>query len=256
MIKMDISTAIILAAGRGSRLKELSLEQPKPMTRVNDTAIIENLIRQLLENNLKNIVVVVGYQADKLQQFILESFGDRAAFHFVNNDIFDKTNNIYSLYLAREFMRDGFYLFEADVFCEDNVLCALLKAKQENVILIDKFTSEMNGTVVALDSASGVSAMFLSRDQGDGFDVSDKYKTLNFYKFSAAFIRDFLERKLEAHIHGENVNSYYEQIVKEAVDSGYQFFGLKTAGAKWWEIDTIEDLEKAEEIFKMQKRGG
>lgn len=245
----DINTAIILAAGRGSRLKELSLEQPKPMTQVNDTAIIEKLIRQLLQNRLKKIVVVVGYQADKLKSFILETFANQAVFHFVENKIFDRTNNIYSLYLAREYMMDGFFLFEADVFCDDRILESLLTAQQENIILIDKFTPEMNGTVVALDAASRVSAMFLNKDQKDGFDFSDKYKTLNFYKFNSAFINAFLLQKLEAHIQGKNVNSYYEQIVKEAVDSGYEFFGLKTGEPVWWEIDTLEDLEKAERMF-------
>lgn len=244
-----INTAIILAAGRGSRLKELSLVQPKPMTQVNDTAIIGNLIGQLLQNKIENIVVVIGYQAEKLKSYILDNFGNQAGFVFVENKIFDKTNNIYSLYLAEEFMQEGFFLFEADVYCENSITSDLLGSGQENIILIDKFTQEMNGTVVELDSVSRVKKMFLNKDQGEAFDFSDKYKTLNFYKFNKNFVQDFLIGKLEAHIKGHDVNSYYEQIVKEAIDSGHDFYGLKTGGAKWWEIDTQEDLEKAERIF-------
>lgn len=250
----DINTAIILAAGRGSRLKELSLEQPKPMTRVNDTAIIEKLIGQLLQNEMEKIVVVVGYQADKLRRYILDTFGHESRFHFVENTIFDQTNNIYSLYLAKEFMKSGFFLFEADVFCEDRIVSALLRSKEENIILIDRFSAEMNGTVVSLDSAARVSGMFLNKDQKENFDFSDKYKTLNFYKFSKTFAQDFLLRRLTKHIQGEDVNSYYEQIVKEAIDSGRQFYGLQTSGANWWEIDTLEDLEKAELIFGKGQR--
>lgn len=244
-----VKTAIILAAGRGSRLKELSLEQPKPMTRVNETAIIENLIRQLLQKQMERIVVVIGYQAQKLQSYILDTFGNEERFVFVENKIFDKTNNIYSLYLARTFMDGGFFLFEADVFCEDSVIAGLSASAHENIILIDKFTQEMNGTVVQLDAHCAVKKMFLNKDQAEDFDFSDKYKTLNFYKFSETFSRDFLLPKLEAHIRGKDVNSYYEQIVKEAVDGGFDFYGLKTEGAKWWEIDTQDDLEKAEMIF-------
>jgi len=246
----DINTAVILAAGRGSRLKELSLAQPKPMTQVNETAIIENLIRQLIQNDIKKIVVVIGYQADKLKSYILDIFSGRAKFIFVENEIFDKTNNIYSLYLAAGYMNYGFYLFEADVFCDDIIVERLLKTAAHDIILIDKFTSEMNGTVVDLDDSAKVLNMYLNKDQTADFDFSDKYKTLNFYKISRSFVHEFFKNKLEAHISGKDVNSYYEQIIKEAVDNGYEFYGLKTENSRWWEIDTQEDLEKAELIFK------
>jgi len=245
----DINTAVILAAGRGSRLKELSLAQPKPMTRVNETAIIENLISQLIKYKMQKIVTVIGYQAEKLKSYIVKHFKDKAELIFVENEIFDKTNNIYSLFLAADYMAGGFYLFEADVFCEDRIIEDLLNTPEDDIILIDKFTYDMNGTVVDLNDSSRVMNMYLNRDQGAEFDFSDKYKTLNFYKISRAFTDDFFREKLEAHISGRDVNSYYEQIIKEAVDSGYDFYGLKTGKAKWWEIDTQEDLEKAEQIF-------
>ncbi len=244
-----IETAIILAAGRGSRLKELSLEQPKPMTEVNNIAIIDNLVRQLIDNKIKRIVVVIGYFAEKLKSHILAGFKNRAEFVFVENEIFDKTNNIYSLYLANKFMSGGFYLFEADVFCEDRIVEQFLKSSQEDVMLIDKFTNEMNGTVVRLAGNSYVDNMYLNKDQQEGFDFSDTYKTINFYKISKNFTNSFFANKLEAHINGEDVNSYYEQIIKEAVDNGYQFYGQKTLSNIWWEIDTHEELEKAESIF-------
>lgn len=245
-----IDTAIILAAGRGSRLKELSLEQPKPMTEVNNTAIIDNLIRQLIDNKMQKIVVVIGYFAEKLKAHILSGFKGQVEFVFIENEIYDKTNNIYSLYLANKYMDDGFYLFEADVFCEDTILADFLKSGQENVMLIDTFTQEMNGTVVRLTESSEVKGMYLNKDQDKDFDFSNTFKTINFYKISKDFVNQFFAQKLAAHINGEDVNSYYEQIIKEAVDGGYKFYGLKTKTNTWWEIDTHQDLEKAEELFK------
>jgi len=245
-----IDTAIILAAGRGSRLKELSLEQPKPMTQVNDKAIIDNLIRQLINNKIKNIVVVIGYFAEKLKNHILASFKDQANFIFVENEIYDKTNNIYSLYLAADYMADGFYLFEADVFCDDEIIESFIECPQENIMLIDRFTNEMNGTVVRLAESLDVEGMFLNTDQEEAFDFSNTFKTINFYKISKSFVESFFAEKLAAHINGEDVNSYYEQIIKEAVNSGYIFRGLNTISNTWWEIDTHQDLEKAEAIFK------
>src|SRR5688572_3982213 len=111
------SIGVILAAGRGSRLKELSLEQPKPMITVNNVTIISNLIQQLIEANIQHVVVVIGYMAEKLRDH-LAPFENQVKLTFVENDIYDKTNNIYSLWLAKDYLKNGFFLFEADVFTE------------------------------------------------------------------------------------------------------------------------------------------
>ncbi len=242
-------TAIILAAGRGSRLKELSLEQPKPMTEVHNRSIISNLITRLSSLNFQHIVVVVGYLADKLQMHITEKFGQQTQFHFVENSIFDKTNNIYSLFLAKDYMTDDFFLFEADVFCDSKIIEELVNHSQNNVIMADTFSDDMNGTVIKTGKNELVQKMYLKKDQNDDFDFRDTLKTMNFYKISGEFSISYFLPKLQAHINGEDVHSYYEQIIKEAIDSGHQFYGLKPASGRWWEIDTIHDLEKAKLIF-------
>lgn len=245
-----IETAVILAAGRGRRLRELSLEQPKPMTEVNNIPIIDNLVRQLIDNNIKKIVIVIGYFADKLKNHILNKFQNKGQFDFVVNEIYDTTNNIYSLYLAREFIKEGFFLFEADLFCDDLIIKDFLNSKEDNIILVDKYTHEMNGTVITIDESKTVLKMYLNKDQLDNFNYDKTFKTLNFYKLDKEYVNAFFLNKLEQHIRGQDVNSYYEQIIKESVDAGYKFSGLITKNHKWWEIDTIEDLEKAELLFK------
>ncbi len=242
-------TSIILAAGRGSRLKELSLENPKPMTTVQNQTIISNLISHLINNDLRKIVVVVGYMAEKLKQHVTDHFMDQAEIIFVENDIFDKTNNIYSLFLAEKYLSDGFYLFEADVFCENPLIKRLTDCPSEDIILIDRWQSPMEGTVVAVDDKDTVTAMYLKRNQHEGFDFKEKYKTINFYRIGKQFANHFFIDKLKQHIASQDVNSYYELIIKEAVDNGYQFHGLSAEGLKWWEIDTYEDLQLAENIF-------
>lgn len=248
----NVDTAIILAAGRGSRLKELSLEHPKPMTQINDISIIENLVQNLISQHIKNIVMVVGYLADKLKEHLEERFGAAANMIFVENDIYDKTNNIYSLWLAAEYMKKGFYLFEADVFFEEQVLKRLLEHEADDIILIDRYNPEMEGTVVRLDNHSMVKKMYLKRHQTEDFNFEDTYKTLNFYKISRNFVESFFMQKLRSHIERNDVNSYYELIIKEAIDEGFKFFGLSTEGLKWWEVDTYEDLLKAESIFVLK----
>jgi choline kinase len=242
-------TAIILAAGRGSRLKELSLENPKPMTVVSDATIIENLIRSLIASNIQKIVVVIGYMAHKLQDHIEQKFKSEADFIFVKNEIFDRTNNIYSLWLAREYMRLGFYLFEADVYCDTSIVQQLVDCDHQDIMLIDKYLNKMDGTVVTLDSDGTITNMILKKDQKNQFDYNDKYKTINFYRISAKFVSDYFLSKLNEHIQGKDVGSYYEQIIKEAVDEGYKFKGLVPSDGKWWEIDTQQDLAHTRRIF-------
>jgi len=247
-----IDTAIILAAGRGSRLKELSLEQPKPMTEVNNLGILNNLIRHIIDSGIPKIVVVIGYFAQKLEEDILAQFDDQAEFIFIENKIFDKTNNIYSLWLAEDYLSNGFYLFEADVFCDYDVVAKMVQHPANNLMLLGRYTEQMNGTVVDLDGSKNVLNMYLPRHQKDGFDFSDKFKTINFYKLSAAFVNSFFLSKLEEHIKQEDVNSYYELIIQEAIEYKFPFYGLDVEDARWWEIDTIEDLSLAEKLFSQE----
>jgi len=245
-----IRNAIILAAGRGKRLGKYSADQVKPMTEINNIAIIDNLIKALINNKINNIIVVTGYLADDFEKYLHKKFGNKINLIYIRNDIYDKTNNIYSLWLAEKYLHEDFLLFEADVFFEQGIINSLIQEKSENVILIDKFNSQMNGTVVKLYENDMVESMFLKREQGELFDYSDAYKTVNFYKISKKFSDNYFCEKLQKHIKDGNVNSYYELIIKEAIEQNIPFKGLKTGNKKWWEIDTPEDLKIAQSIFK------
>jgi len=182
----SIKTAIILAAGRGSRLKEQTLEKPKPMTHVNNITIIDNLIYELNNQKIKNIVVVTGYMSQKLEKH-LQAYHNDTNIIFVENEIYDSTNNIYSLWLAKDYMENGFFLFEADIFCDESLICELVHYPHHNLIVVDQFKKGMDGTVVELTSDGLVKEMYLKRHQGEGFSFYKKYKTVNFYKFSGHY---------------------------------------------------------------------
>jgi choline kinase len=240
--------AVILAAGRGSRLKELSLEQPKPMIQVNNVTIISNLVQHLISSKVDTIVVIVGYMADRLKEH-LAPFNTKANLIFVENEIYDKTNNIYTLWLAKEYLRNGFFLFEADVFIEESIVKDFLNSQKADLMLVDKFTPDMNGTVVDFDANKKVQRMYLNRDQDDNFSFADKFKTVNFYKIGATLAQSFFLPRLEEHISRKDTGSYYEVIIKEAIESGYTFYAFETGERKWYEIDTRDDLEMAQRIF-------
>lgn len=229
-------------------MKELSLEQPKPMITVNNVTIISNLVQHLISSKIQHIVVIIGYKAEKLKEH-LHHFNQVVTLTFIENPIYDQTNNIYSLWLAKEYLKNGFYLFEADVFLEEAILTEFLKTNKDDIMLVDHYSPVMNGTVVALDEQKKVTGMYLKVDQHQNFVFADKYKTVNFYKISKELAQSFFIEKLDYHIAHQDTGSYYELIIKEAIENGKDFFALETGDRKWFEIDTKEDLDQAEQMF-------
>ncbi|MDA3778737.1 MAG: phosphocholine cytidylyltransferase family protein [Bacteroidales bacterium] len=246
----DIKTAIILAAGRGTRLKEMTNDIPKPMIKINDKSIIRNLIEQLIDEGIDRIIVLVGYMSKIIEEHLKE-YKKEIDLIFIENKIYATTNNIYTLWLAKDYMQGGFYLFEADIFCEKALIKNLLTDNRDNIMLVGKFTSLMNGTVIRNNKDSDiVNKMYLKKEQTKDFDYSDTYKTVNFYKIGKNFVKSFFQQKLEYHIKSKDTGSYYELIIKEAIDKDHVFYSIKANENKWWEIDNQEDLEIAKKTFK------
>ncbi len=244
-------TAVILAAGRGARLEELSHNMPKPLVEVGGTSIISNLVQSLIRNGMRKIVLVVGYRSGLIVDH-LQRYAGATELVFLENPDFDTTNNIYSLWLAREHLERGFCLFEADVFFEDGLIEAMLAHPEENVMVVDRYTPRMDGTVVSLDEGDRVTAMHLKRSQDGDFDFTGKFKTVNFYRISAGFYRDYFRDDLSGYIEGGEVSYYYEAIIRDGIEAGHSFAALKTQDLRWWEIDTKEDVTRAESIFEPQ----
>lgn len=142
--------AIILAAGMGKRLKELTQDRTKCMVQVNGVALIDRMLHQIERRHLSRIVIVVGYEGEKLMEYI-DTLGIRTPIVYVHNPIYDKTNNIYSLALAKDYLcQDDTLLFESDLIFEDSVIDQLLDDPRETLALVDKYESWMDGTCVKL----------------------------------------------------------------------------------------------------------
>lgn len=241
--------AIILAAGMGKRLKELTSNATKCMVEVNGVTMIERTLGHLEKLGLRRIVFVIGYEGQKLKEYV-ESLHICTPLEFIDNDVYYKTNNIYSLYLAKEkLVEDDTLLLESDLIYEEAVIRKLLENPYPSLTLVDKFESWMDGTCVTLDEDDNITS-FLSKREFD-FSKTDKYyKTVNLYKFSREFSEKHYVPFLEAYCKALGTNEYYEQVLKVItfLDEP-QIKAVKMNGEKWYEIDDVQDLDIAETLF-------
>ena len=240
---------LILAAGMGKRLKELTAGNTKCMVKVNGVTLIERVLRILDKKGLSKIVIVVGYRGQQLIDYIA-TLNIKTPIVYVTNEIYDKTNNIYSLALAGDYLcSEDTLLFESDLIFEEALVDALLEDPRETLALVDKFESWMDGTCTVLDEddcivdfVPGKYLKFMEREQ--------YYKTVNIYKFSKHFSKNTYMPFLEAYAKAMGNNEYYESVIKLIAMLETKEIRVKRLnGQKWYEIDDVQDLDIAESMF-------
>ena len=241
--------AIILAAGMGKRLGELTRNNTKCMVEVNGVKLIDRVLTFLSQLNLKRIVIVVGYQAQNLVQYVENQYGN-LNIEFVENPIYDKTNNIYSLALAKDkFKEDDTLLLESDLIFEESMLRKLVDNQQPDLALVAKYEKWMDGTMVTIDDDCNI-LNFIGKKAFKQDDVDKYYKTVNIYKFSKSYINNQYLPLLEAYCQMKGNNEYYEEVLRvlTMIDKS-SLKALPVGDEKWYEIDDIQDLDIAETIF-------
>lgn len=241
--------AIILAAGMGRRLGEFTSDNTKCMLEVNGLRLIDRMLQQLDILSLNRIVIVTGYQGEKLRTYLNVSYPDNNIV-FVDNPVFYKTNNIYSLWLAREYMaEDDTLLLESDLIFDDSILKTAVDSEYPNVALVAKYQAWMDGTMVRIDDENNI-VNFIPKKAFKYEDVPFYYKTVNVYKFSKDFCKDHYLPFLEAYIKVLGENEYYEQVLRviTLIDTA-NIKALPIGYAPWYEIDDVQDLRIAETIF-------
>lgn len=257
--------AVILAAGMGRRLKELTSNATKCMVEVNGETMIEKSLRNLDNLGiLKKIIFVVGYEGDKLIEYI-NTLGIKTPIEYIENDIYYKTNNIYSLYLAKDrLLEDDTLLLESDLVYEESVLRKIVDNPYPSLVLVSKFESWMDGTCITLDENDNITSFF-GKKEFDFAGTKEYYKTVNIYKFSKEFSIVHYVPFLEAYCKALGHNEYYEQVLKVITFlDNPEIKACRLGGEKWYEIDDVQDLDIAETLFaskaqkleKMQKRFG
>ena len=241
--------AVILAAGMGKRLKELTRDNTKCMVQVNGVTLISRLLHQLEGRQLSRVIIVVGYQGQKLMDYI-GTLDLQIPVVFVENPIYDKTNNIYSLALAKDWLcREDTLLFESDLIFEDEVIDLLVNDQRDTLALVDRYESWMDGTCVKLAEDDSITE-FVPGKKFRFEERDEYYKTVNIYKFSRHFSQTHYVPFLEAYSKALGNNEYYEQVLRVIAildDPGIR--AKKLDGQMWYEIDDVQDLDIAESMF-------
>ncbi|WP_292469941.1 phosphocholine cytidylyltransferase family protein [Methanolobus sp.] len=241
-----ITTALLLAAGKGSRLYPLTSDTPKCLTMVHEASILERLVINLKKQGFKRLVIVTGYQEKCIRDF-LETRSCGMTIDYIFSPLYATTNNIYSLWMARDIINEPFLLIESDLIFDESLLDGMCSPDR---IAVGCMQPWMNGSTVTASRSHHVKK-FQSGIAGPLDEI--RYKTVNIYSFSLPSWHSIKER-LGQYISAGKVNDYYENVFAEMVADGS--LSLETVsfdGKRWYEIDTIADLAKAEKLFSADK---
>ncbi len=247
--------AIILAAGYGNRMRPLTDNVHKTLLTVCGKTIIEGIVDGLVDNGVHEIIVVTGYRDAELRTFLTKRYPD-VSLHFVHNERYRETNNIYSMARAFEntVIDDDIILIESDLIYQGAVIRRIIESPFKNAALVDKYRSGMDGTVVTVENGV-ISSVIPPHLQDEKFDFSDKYKTLNIYKFSKEFCNSTFKKLLTYYATVINDNCYYELILGILIYMQQETVHAEIlSGEKWAEVDDPNDLHVAEFAFDENKR--
>ena len=250
--------AVMLAAGMGKRLGKLTKNNTKCMLSIQGKTLIERSIEALLEAGVTKMYIVAGYKRENLKKFLTEECSNPKVkemdLHFIDNEIYDKTNNIYSLYLAKDILKeDDTILLESDLIYDYSLIKNLVDSEKKNAVTVAKYEQWMDGTVIKIGENDSITE-FIEKKDFNYCDLDKYYKTVNIYKFSKEFSERQIIPFLEAYIKAYGENEYYELIFKIIAHlSRSDLKALDIGNINWYEMDDIQDVDIANAIFSEGK---
>lgn len=238
--------ALILAAGKGSRLGSLTENKPKCMIDVAGKSIIDRTVESLISNNINHIIIVIGYLGNILSEYLTNKY-PAVDFVFIDESklISEQHNNIYSFLVAKdELVKDDTLVIESDILFKSELITDLVDNIIPNQAVISYFEDYMNGSCVALDENNHITTLVnISK-----YEKTDLYKTVNIYKFSKDFLADTYIPYCETYMNTFGLDCYYEEPLDVLVKNS-NLIGYVINSKDWFEVDTQEDLDIANILF-------
>lgn len=253
----DELQAVILAAGYGRRMRPLSDRCHKALLPMSGTTILGRIMDSLAHIGIRKVTVVTGYRADDVEEFLRAGYPD-TDLQIVHNAKFRETNNIVSLSLALDSMTfdSDVLLIECDLLFDRTLLARLVGLSGQNVALVDRFRTGMDGTVVEI--ADGfVTNVYPTDTQGADFSYNEKFKTLNIYRFDREFCTKVLRPLLHTYANIIDPSCYYELVLGMLTNiSAHKIRAELVTGERWAEVDDPNDLTVASFQFESERRSG
>jgi choline kinase len=241
--------AVILAAGQGTRIRAVHGERPKCLIKVEDTTILDHQIEGLIRAGIHQIAIVVGYEKQQIIRHVQRRFGRRTPkIAFIENPAFAITNNIYSLWLAREWVGGaGFACLNADVICNPQILNSALKTDALISMIVDPEWRDETMKVVIADGRVLRMNKKISKQEFSGtyIGITIFNQAINARVFA----------KMQDLIDAGRVNEFFNVAVQELVDEGLRVGFTTTEGSPWAEIDDPLDLTFAQQNVFPQLAG-
>ena len=249
-----VRKAIILAAGVGDRLQPFTQQFPKCLAPVCDVPILVSTLTHLSDVGVSEVVIVVGHHKEKIYERVGDTF-QAVKVTYIESEKYESTNNIYSLWLAREHLAEDVLLLEADVLFERRLLERMLSHESGSLAAVSRHQTWMSGTVVSVNKSGNIQALMDAREQGSDFDYSKVFKTVNIYLFRGDFLRRYFVPHLEAYIASGEIDEYYEVILHAMAHRGkHDLCAVQCDDLRWYEIDDESDRLAAEYLFSTQER--
>ena len=222
--------AIILAAGRGTRLHPLTLEKPKGLLPVGDSTILDRMVSQLREFGVKDILMVTGHQ----EEILKEHFGESIRYKTYSN--FASTNNLHTLESVSEELNEDVIITFADLYLAEDIMRKLVESKNEYSFVVDT-TQVLEATMRV--KTNGVALEGITRV--DPADATGNF--IGISKIKSTGLTRFKKRLKEAASEGHE-NDYYTVVVDDLIKEGVSVNSLDIKGDYWCEIDTKNEYDE------------
>jgi choline kinase len=241
---------VILAAGIASRLRPLTNDKPKCLLKIGSKTILERTLTNLLKNDITDVILVTGYLAEKIHTFINNKF-PQLNIQFLHNDIYDSTNNIYTLWMTKDYvLSDDIILLDSDIIFDSRIIELLLASGYQDCLAL-RSKGNLGKEDMKVKVNNNKEIVEISKD----IDLPEAQgESIGIEKFSRPFLADLftiLDRKM---LRENRVNEFYETAFQEAIEGNNKLYALDVGDYRCIEIDTHGDIKEAgEEVIPYLK---
>jgi choline kinase len=236
--------AIILAAGMASRLRPLTDNTPKCLLKIGERSLLQRSIDALTSNGIKEIVIVTGYLHNQIEDFVKQQYPSLDV-TFIHNGVYDSTNNIYSLWLARP-KADGeeILLLDSDLLYDPEIITRILNTKAENILTLIRHDLGEEEMKIVTDGGSEGKITEISKTCSPSDAIGESLGIEMMGKSYTSALYQELEPMMNQE-HLENV--FYEKAFERLIPKGHTFKVLDVTDLFSCELDTVEDFQNAKE---------